>query len=458
MNVLLEIFDFYVKDRSLLATKTNVEAWKMLVHVCRRWRSLVFRSPHRLNLRLLCTPKTPSRDTLDIWPALPLLIRGNVALSADVDNIVVALRHSNRVCDVTLWETGGRWQMEKVLAAMQVPFPELTDLELQLLPDHEMPLVFPDSFLGGSAPCLRVLGLTCIPFPGLPKLLLSATHLVNLHLDRIPHSGYISPEAMAAPLSVLSSLKNLSLEFESHQSRPDWGSRRPPPLKRSVIPSLTRLFFKGVSEYLEDLVTCIDAPQLGDFQIVFFNQIDFDTARFAQFIGRTSKFRARDLALVQFDDSTVSFELTYGLYRPDINASWIEISCKESDWQLSSIAQVCNSFLPTPSIVEDFYVERERYSQLVWKSDGIENTLWLELLLSFTAVKNLYLGEEFAPGIAAALQELVGARIAEVLPNLQNIFVKKLEPSGRFQENLGQFVVARRLSDHPVATSVWNED
>ncbi|KAN0109365.1 hypothetical protein V8E52_009337 [Russula decolorans] len=37
-----------------------------------------------------------------------------------------------------------------------------------------------------------------IPFPGLPKLLLSATHLVQLWLANIPHSGYISPEAMVA--------------------------------------------------------------------------------------------------------------------------------------------------------------------------------------------------------------------------------------------------------------------
>ena len=67
---------------------------------------------------------------------------------------------------------------------------------------------------------------------------------------------------------------------------------------------------------------------------------------------------------------------------------------------------------------------------------------------------NLYLCKEFAPGIAAALQELVGDRITEVLPSLENIFVEGLEPSGPFQENIGQFVTARQLSDHPVAISV----
>ena len=85
----------------------------------------------------------------------------------------------------------------------------------------------------------------------------------------------------------------------------------------------------------------------------------------------------------------------------------------------------------------------------------IKNTLWLELLLPFTAVKNLYLSKDFAPGIAASLEELVESRITEVLPRLQNIFVEGLEPSGPFQKNIGRFVAARRLSGNPIAISVW---
>ena len=119
-DVLLEIFDFYVKEPLLHDKKSQVEAWYSLVHVCRRWRSLVFGSPHRLNLQLYCTPKILSRATLDAWPALPLLIRGYLTSKSDTDNIIVALEHSNRICEVHLWETG---QMEKVLAAMQVSFP-----------------------------------------------------------------------------------------------------------------------------------------------------------------------------------------------------------------------------------------------------------------------------------------------------------------------------------------------
>jgi hypothetical protein len=82
----------------------------------------------------------------------------------------------------------------------------------------------------------------------------------------------------------------------------------------------------------------------------------------------------------------------------------------------------------------------------------------LQLFVPFTAVKHLYLRKIFAQGIAAALQELIGGRIAEVLPSLRNIFVEGLEPSGPFQKNIQQFVAARQLSDHPITMSAWNRD
>ena len=432
--------------------KTGADAWQSLVHVCQRWRSLVFESRRRLNLRLYCAPKTPARDKLDVWPALPLIVGGSM-LSSGTDNIIAALGQINRVCQVNLWHLADR-QLERVLAAMQVPFPEVTDLGLWLYIGSNRVPVIHDSFLGGSAPRLRTFSLFGIPFPGLPKLLSSATHLVDLALFNIPHSGYISPKVMIALLSVLSSLDSFKLHFQSPQSRPDSESPGPPPLRRSILPALTRLDFRGVTEYLEELVIGIDTPQLHFLGITFFNQIDFDTPRLAQFINCTPTLRALDKARVQLDDRFGHVELLVS--SPTRNLS-IEISCREPDWQLSSIEQVCNSSLDPLSMVEDFYI-KHRYSRPVWKNDAIENTLWLQLLLPFTAVRNLYLSEECALGIVAALQEPVGVRITEVLPSLQNIFVAGLKPSGPFQENIGRFVAARRLSGHPIAISDWVKD
>ncbi len=439
-DVLLEIFDFYMNINLLRGDKTKIEAraWQLLVHVCRRWRSVVFGSPRRLNLQLYCTPNTPARDTLDVWPALPLLIRGYMTSSSVADDIIAVLGQSNRVREVHLSGLADR-QLEYVLAAMQVPFSELTWLSLDS--DGETPPVVPDSFLGGSAPLLRLFQLDNIPFPGLPKLLLSATHLVHLYLYNIPHSGYFSPEAMASLLSVLSSLKRLVLHFQSPQSRPDRESRRPPPSRRSVVPALTRFDFKGATEYLEDVVTYIDAPQLDHLLISFFDQTDFDSPRLAQFISHTPILADCD-AHVDFHDSAASVAL-----RSRSEVVEIEISCSEPDWQLPSVAQVCNACLPPLSMIEHLFIRY--HSELGY--DDSEDTLWLELLLPFPAVTNLYLSEGSAPGILAALQEMVGA---EVLPSLQNIFVEGLEPPD--QEGIEEFVTTRQLSGHPIAVILWD--
>ena len=197
-------------------------------------------------------------------------------------------------------------------------------------------------------------------------------------------------------------------------------------------------------------MTRIDTPQLHGVDIRFFNQIDFITPQLTQFINRTPNLRKRD-AHLQFEDSCVLVGLP-----PGHRTLMIAVSCTEPDWQLSSIEQVCSPSLHPLSTVENLYIEN-RYRQLVWKDDSIENILWLQLLHPFTAVKDLYLSKNFSPAIAAVLKDLVGGRITEVLPSLQNIFVEGLEPSGSLQENFGQFVAARQLSDHPITISVWRK-
>src|SRR5260370_20624004 len=103
----------------------------------------------------------------------------DIASPSGMDNIIAALEQTNRVSRVDLFIDSSR-VLEGFMAAMQVPFPELTYLSL-LSGDETLPGI-PDSFLGGSAPRLRHFTLSGFPFPGFPKLLLSATHLVRLDL------------------------------------------------------------------------------------------------------------------------------------------------------------------------------------------------------------------------------------------------------------------------------------
>jgi len=347
-------------------------------------------------------------------------------------------------------------QIEEIWAAMQVPFPELTVLVLVHDVPNETAPVLPGSLLGGSAPRLRSLTVFGFPFPGLQKLFLSATHLVELHLWDIPHSAYISPE-MVTCLSASTSLERLSLGFKSPQSRPDResGPYTPPPSTRSVLPTLTGFWFKGVNEYLEDLLARIDAPRLYQLWIIFLNDIDFDTPEFIEFIGRTLTFEPPNEAHVAFNGTHAWFNLQP--QASNFEKVKVTISCGEPDWQFSALAQICTSLLPFLSATESLYIYEDLPPNLKldW-DDGIENTEWLEFLFPFTTVKNLYLSREFGPRIAPTLQELTGGRMTEVLPTLQNIFLEGFQPTKSAQEGIGQFISGRQLTNHPITISSWN--
>ena len=282
-HVLLEIFGFYVDEK-----KRGM--WRTLVHVCQKWRSIAFGSPGHLNMRLFCNAETPV-EVLDVWPPLPIVIWEEGYEYYDVDNIIAILEHNDRVCQLGLLDIPNS-EMERVLGVMQQPFPALRILALQLWHSDKSAPVVPTSFLGGSAPQLRLLTLNSIPFPGLPNFLLSAPHLAYLNLTRIPHSGYISPEAMVACLSVLTRLETLIIDFESSESRPEQ-NQPPPPQTRTLLPALTQLQFSGAGEYAEDLVARIDAPLLDKLKINFFQQLIFPAPQLTRFIRRIPKFKAR---------------------------------------------------------------------------------------------------------------------------------------------------------------------
>ena len=444
-DVLLEIFDFYVVQANVFIPDNR---WQTLAHVCRKWRNVIFESPSRLNLQLACSERTPVRETLDVWPLLPIIILHIVHSKYStfgLDNIVAALEHNDRIRQITL-KLFADQQSKSILGAMQEPFPALTTLMLS--GDKTAPDI-PDSFFGGSAPHLRSPSLDHILFPGLSKFLLSATDLVHLDLWSIPHTGYISPEAMATCLSALTRLNGLRMEFVSPRSHPNRESRRLPQLTRAVLPNLIRLHFKGVSEYLEDLVARIDAPRLKRLEMKFFHQLILDTPQLVQFITRTPNLKACDQARIYFSDLEVI--VTFPRTSSDSNNGFnLTISCRQPEWQLSAMAQVCSSSFP-PSIihkVERLYI-RKRSTMLKWQDD-FEDSQWLELLHPFTGVKYLHLSDEFAR-FAPSLRELVGGRTTEVLPALQGLFLEKYPSSGPFKEAIGKFVAARRLFNLPVA-------
>src|SRR5258707_9536512 len=93
-ELLLEIFDSRLRT---LENWEKPEYWEKLVHVCQRWRSIVFSAPLRLRLRLACTSRTPVRQRLYIWPKLPIILHVIGSLYEIADNIIAALEHHDRI-------------------------------------------------------------------------------------------------------------------------------------------------------------------------------------------------------------------------------------------------------------------------------------------------------------------------------------------------------------------------
>jgi len=242
--------------------------------------------------------------------------------------------------------------------------------------------------------------------------------------------------------------------FRIHSTRDDGHQPLCIDQPRGILPNLTRIEFKGVSEYLEEILARIDSPRLNE--LTFFNQIIFDTPQLFQFVSQRPTLGALEKGYIKFNSEAVLVYFTTQTSASDWYELGIGIQCTALDWQLSSLDQVCTSSLPLVSTLKDLYLYIENsIPRLRWQDD-VENTQWLELLHPFSVVKNLYLSEEIVLRIAPALQELVGGRTTEVLPILENMFFEGFQPSGALHEGIEKFVAARRLTGHPVAVSRWD--
>ncbi|KAH9168945.1 hypothetical protein EDB89DRAFT_1555889 [Lactarius sanguifluus] len=431
-NVLLDIFELIITSGPVCEVRFYpVWEWRPLVRVCHRWREIIFASPLRLDLQLLCMHGTPVRNVLDFWPpTFPIAINygyGNgMHLTQgltpdDKDNLFAALEQRDRVRHLALSVTD--LLLEEMATLMQEPFPELKFLAI--CPQSPNVPVLPDHFLGGSAPRLREIWLNDIPFPALPTLLSSASDLVKLVLDGIPQTGYISPAAFAACLAVLPRLEHLSVVFQSPAPPTD---RIHLPLEtRAVLPSLASFVFRGDSAYLEVIMALVDTPQLDWINVAYTDRLDFWVTEFPKFIERSF------LKPSQFGHAKISFgadDIRFDCFRktdPDLPAIAIRILSSDHISELVfDMAELLNQTSAMLSDVFRLEIRRELYWRDDFGDDLGDGTAWLELFRPFKAVKKLHVCEDLVGGITHALKGRSGDSEVDtlVLPSLKSICVE----------------------------------
>ncbi|KAH8983834.1 hypothetical protein EDB86DRAFT_3106203 [Lactarius hatsudake] len=332
---------------------------------------------------------------------------------------------------------------------MQEPFPSLTRLYIRSgFGDHvgDLP-AFPAEFLGGSVPCLQQISLSGISYPALPALLLSATDLVKLDLFDIPPTGYISPEAMVASLATLPRLYCFVIRFQSATPRPSSYRIRPPPMMRTVLPALTSFHFDGDSEYLEDLVSQIDSPQLDRISIRYLRLVDYEVTQLSKFIDRSvgPKLTLSRHAHINFFSHSTGFSVYPNVNHPSSDLPHDEalVLCGVNHWHVLDISRFLSHFSTTLSHV--VHLNLGVGFEVDLRLEDMGDVDWLHLLHQFSSVQTLHLSCEPAEHVALALENISGGLVAEVLPSLDLVCIVDQPAS-----SIEKFVAAREHSGCPV--------
>jgi hypothetical protein len=410
------------------------------MHICRKWRRIVFDSQRALQIRLYFTHGTQVLKTLECWPTLPIVIRygGSPALDPptpeDEDNIVAALLQSDFVTSISLTVTVSLWEK---LSAIQMPFSELEDLVL--LSQTEKWLTLPDAFQWG--PRLRRLHLTgmMITFSAqVLQLLHSSKNLVELRLHKVLYPPRFLPDGLPNALSDMVQLQSISLHFLSTVKYP---TSPPPSGKLVVLPALTRLKFQGRTEHLEDLVTRIDTPLLGQIEITFLNESNLDLSKLRTFIDQTGMHKSHRRADILASDFAISISLT----RPgDPTCLKFQLPRRPLSDHQSFMAQICAQFYAFLFNVEDLVISTRYFGQ-EGRFDGGE---WLDAFNSFTGVKWFHLIGNLSTDIVHALN----TRREAVLPALHKLYIPQPTPrDGLLTGAVVSLMSSRLLSGHPIA-------
>ena len=382
-----------------------------------------------------------------MWPTLPIVIHSdlNKLLPDNRDDIIDALEHRDRIVQITLMYLT-RSQLERCAAWMSGPFPVVQSLYLFCyLPNSDNTPVITDTFLGGSAPCLRRIELSGIPVSTL-KFLSSAPNLVYLHLLNITGAAHVSPGQVATCVSVLKKLEYFCIFFESHRSFSEPTNQCPPP-PRTVLPSLVTFSFTGVSEYMEDLISRVDAPLLKSLNLQFFDQpmLAVPVPQLSQFLHRIEKLRS------PFDAHIVIYEDNFDVCTTSSVGGILSLAifCTGLDRQISLSAQFCAQCLPRISQLE---LSRFNHTQ----TDQQGSRPWLGFLRPFNSLQIIYVWQaDLEVQIACAFGELTWERVAEVFPMLHTI---RLAWFDRVESLviplLNPFIDARRLLDRPVEVQI----
>lgn len=437
-KVLLNVFGYFMDD--------SLRNWSTLMNICRKWRHFAvffffgprprFTSQRPLQFRLFCTH---ARQVQACQSTLPIVVQygGSPALNLSVpegeDIIMAALKHSYRITSINLTVTSSL--LEK-LSAIGRQFSQLEDLNL--LSQGRRQLTLPSAFRWGRR--LRFLHLNRIVVPALLQLLYSSKNLVDLHLHEV-NSPY-PPESLTNALSGMVQLRSLSLHILS-TTNPIPRALPLPPREFVVLPALHHFDFLGRIEYLEGLVSRMEAPLLDDLKVTILNTSNFDLPGLHKFTDMVAAHESHHRADILASELAISISLT----RPgDPTCLVFQFYSKPLREKLFFMARICVQFSAILCNVEELLISMRHSVQ----EDRVDNGQWLEPLNSFTGVKWLSVVGNFSTDIVCALLPS-NMRPEIVLPALYKLYIPQPTPyHAPLTGAVESLIASRRLSGRPI--------
>lgn len=378
--------------------------------------------------------------TLDCWPALPIVVEygGSSALNPpspeDEENVLAALKRPDRVNSIHLTVTESL--LEK-LSSIEHPFTELE--ELVLLSQGGKPLTLPSTFRWNTR--LRKLHSTGVSFCTHQLAFHSIRGIVDLQLHDI--DNYLFLTSLPETLSGLA-LQSLSVYVRSVHNLAVAPLSKKRIVRPLVIPSLSRLRYRGKSKYLDSLLARLDAPHITDIEITFFNEAQFNISNVIKFIDRSEIQELHRPADILFSEQSASISLTHST--PTYLK--LQVLCESFSQQLYSMARICSRFYALHLRVEKIRISMTP-SRLLYHTDSED---WATLLYSFNHSKSFHrVRDSDPPTETRRHRRLSDGGQEAVLPVLPKLCICKF--GSRYhplREAVVSIMVDYRLSDRPI--------
>ena len=399
---LLQIFSFNrLEDKDKWYSRLS---WRKLTRICRRWRYLIFDSSTHLDIYLLLTNGFPSINRLRHLPPLSMVIDYSVKPSTfaleDEDNILAGLLQNGRVHRLALRAPSSSLQMW--LTVVDRPFSRLGDLSLLSTTTEDTNLVLPETF---NAPFLHHLSLHGI---SLSKGLTSLSSMITLSTISLTHiwdACYFSPRQLVTEIQGLLCLEELSIGFAIPIPLPSSEAELlPPPVSPVTLISLRRFTFRGVGVYLDNLVSQIDTPLIERISLTFFFDLAIALVNLAKLTHRTKAIRCL-VTQVTFNEDGASIDAGHSEQQGIGDFSLhVNVNCESLEWQVDFATQVCSALGIVLSSVHDLTLDLDVDEMPSDWENGLEDTLWHELLLPFIGVKRLRIGSLLAHQLSQVLE------------------------------------------------------